>query len=491
MNIKEIRQFTTDTFFIGVLRLILRFRGIITIPLLINAYGIKGYGLYVQIGIIMNMLTYLFSLRLPASSIRFLSSKINRKSELSHGFGSLITLSLIFNSIGFFIIFIFFLLKKDFLSLLAFGETRYSSFILLIIFWTISSVLYELSNAFLRTLNKIKLFSLINLLSTLTGILIVVIFSLIKSPLEVLIVLLVINSFLFYIVNMFLITKMIGLPKPNLLHAKRFLSFSIPLIPLSLLRWVINSTDRICITHFLGLSENGIYSVCYAIGDLISIYSYSIFFVLFPTISRHWDHGNYDTVRKYLLYSSSILLFLSVPSSIILFSLSDNILKVISIKEVTEGSFLVGLISSRAMLAGLFQINLYMIYLLNKTVMTTWIFCVGAIINLLFNLFLIPFIGIKGAAVSSIVAYGTLYSITLAFTKKIIGHFTIEPIFLMKLLLAGSLMLIHIKIFIMSKITNVVVSSLLGLVFFLFNVRMLNLFNKQQIAIFKNIILIK
>lgn len=58
---------------------------------------------------------------------------------------------------------------------------------------------------------------------------------------------------------------------------KKMLSFSIPLIPNSLMWWVMSAGDKYIINYFLGDSANGIYSLSLKIPTIITLF-YSIFF---------------------------------------------------------------------------------------------------------------------------------------------------------------------------------------------------------------------
>ena len=51
-----------------------------------------------------------------------------------------------------------------------------------------------------------------------------------------------------------------GWPLPNSIGLTKYLAFSVPQIPGAILLWIIGTSDRYFITHFLGLSKTGIYT---------------------------------------------------------------------------------------------------------------------------------------------------------------------------------------------------------------------------------------
>ena len=54
------------------------------------------------------------------------------------------------------------------------------------------------------------------------------------------------------------------------------LSYSIPLIPNTLMWWIMNASDRYAIVLFMGVSANGIYAIANKIPTVLNLL-YSIF----------------------------------------------------------------------------------------------------------------------------------------------------------------------------------------------------------------------
>ena len=83
---------------------------------------------------------------------------------------------------------------------------------------------------------------------------------------------------------------------------KKMLVFSIPLIPNSLMWWVMSAGDKYIINYFLGDSANGIYSLSLKIPTIITLF-YSIFFQAWQmsAIEENNAEGRrqfYETVYK-------------------------------------------------------------------------------------------------------------------------------------------------------------------------------------------------
>jgi len=84
--------------------------------------------------------------------------------------------------------------------------------------------------------------------------------------LEWIIICMILAELMFVLYILYLITHAEGFPVLNFTGMKQFLAFSVPQMPSGVLLWIIAASDRYFITHFLGLSETGIYSSSNALG---------------------------------------------------------------------------------------------------------------------------------------------------------------------------------------------------------------------------------
>ncbi|MBE9068430.1 oligosaccharide flippase family protein, partial [Leptolyngbya cf. ectocarpi LEGE 11479] len=81
-------------------------------------------------------------------------------------------------------------------------------------------------------------------------------------------------------------------------HLKNALSFGLPLIPHALSGWVINYIDRFFIAAMIGMSDVGIYSVAYQIGNIIGILALSFNQAWSPFLFKELKKDNYPVKVK-------------------------------------------------------------------------------------------------------------------------------------------------------------------------------------------------
>jgi len=162
-----------------------------------------------------------------------------------------------------------------------------------------------------------------------------------------------------------MIIRQEGFPTPNFYRIKEFLAFSLPQTPSGVFLWIINASDRYFITTFWGCLKPGS-TFIQRLGSVVALFYAPISFVLLPTVSRAWDQNRRTDVKNYFEYSTRLFLTLAVPAAVGLAVLSQPLLKVLATSEYLVGWKLVLMISTGTIFLGIYQINLYIIYLVKK-----------------------------------------------------------------------------------------------------------------------------
>lgn len=468
-------KFTNDVLWVGLSQIIIYIISFFTFPVIAKTFGPALYGLWAQIIVTVGLLTPILTLHLGTAIVRYLSHE-SSKSKLSQLFFNMFFLIL---SICLVLIVISLFFKNN-LSLFLFGTQEFSNYIILTFIWAGSSsfLLYLIS--FLRAKGQIKELSLINIFSYFAKFIPLIIFALLEYPLWFIIITQIFVETFFVIFITINLTRKLGFNTPNFKNLKKYLQLSIPQIPSGILLWVIDSSDRYFITNILNLTQTGIYSASYTLGTTISAFYIPISFVVFPLISRFWENKNIEDVKRYLEYSTKIFLTLAIPSVVGLLIISEPLLVLLSSTDfVSGGGFLTFLIALSMVFFGLYQINLYVICLVEKTHAIPVIAFLGALINIVLNLVLIPQIGIMGAAVSTITAYALLALIVLVWAKKEIGY-SINGVFLSKIIIASILMGVVLKMFPINTIIDLFIIIIAGLLIYCICVILIHAFTEEE-----------
>ena len=210
-----------------------------------------------------------------------------------------------------------------------------------------------------------------------------------------------------------LIVKKITYNKKNL---HEMLNFSIPLIPNAMNWWLINSSDKYIIRLFLGASSNGIYSVASKFPAVLQTVN-GLFYSSWQDVAIREEAGEErdkfytNTFEKYyeLIFG---LVLIAIPATRVVLPL------------VVSAEYESAALYSTFMYLGMaFQgfSSFYGINYLNqsKTFGATSTSIIAAVINLVIDFILMPFIGLYAAGISTFVGFLVMWLIRVKQTKKI------------------------------------------------------------------------
>jgi O-antigen/teichoic acid export membrane protein len=280
------------------------------------------------------------------------------------------------------------------------------------------------------------------------------------------------------------ISSQIGIILPNFIYIKEYLDYSIPLIPNSLIRWVTDSSDRYLVTYFLGLGSVGIYSASYSIGWLIQALVTPIQLILFPELSKLYDEGKENQVKIYLSYSLKYFLMLAIPAVFGLAALAQPILRILTTEEFVAGSTVIPIVALSGLMGGVFQIIINITHLAKQTKFNMYIHIFAAASNVLLNLFLIPYMGIEGAAVSTLISYSIMIAIATRFSRKYLW-FKINYRGISKMIISAFLMYSCLLLIIPSNLLEILFSIIFGAALYFLLLIVTKTFSLKELSVIK------
>lgn len=271
---------------------------------------------------------------------------------------------------------------------------------------------------FIRGLGEVKAFALSGIIQTLTVVLLNILFLIVfKLGINGYFISLILSYFITN-VYMFLISKkyfLFSLKKINYDLYSLCLKYSLPLIPNSIIWWIINGTTRFFILFFIDASANGLFAVANKIPSLINIMT-NIF-------TQAWQLSSfeeYNSEDKDEFYSSIFNIYSSVMfigSSILMFVLKPIIYFVIDGSYFDSWMIIPSLIFSviYQSLAGFLGTN-YTAAQETRGAFSTSLYAGGA--SLILNSILIPTVGVMGAGIGMAVSFIVMFITRYFDTKK-------------------------------------------------------------------------
>jgi len=184
--------------------------------------------------------------------------------------------------------------------------------------------------------------------------------------------------------------------QPDLWHQYR--SYALPLMAYALVGWIINYADRYLITYLMGSEEVGYYTIGYSLGARMALLATPLTAHLTPIIvdlkqQNHVKRKIHIVTRQYLTY----FWILAIPTCWVLFAFPDYI-GGLFLSDLYTPSFMVIPIIA---LAYIFSLSIQFLeikfYIYGYTNYILYHNIIGAIVNILLNLYMIPAYGFIGA----------------------------------------------------------------------------------------------
>ena len=430
----EYKLFAQRVGLIGITNLLVNLRGLILIPILTKTLGAEGYGIWAQVIVTISLITPIVMLGLPSAMIRFLAAERDRR-EIQEGFYSSTVSVFLVSLLASSILFIF---SEPIAASLFDGATEVVKLIAVIIpFWNLDTTLFSLFTAF----NQMKRYSIFRIAETfgevgLVAYMVLSGFGIFGAVIS----LLIIRIVTIFVMSM-LVIREIGVKIPDFSKIKPYLHYGLPLVPSTIFTWIAASSDRYVIVYFLGIAPVGIYSAAYNIGHaVIYMFLAPISFVLVPTLSRLYDDKKIEEVKTHLRYSLKYFLMFAIPVAFGVSVLAKQILTILATSEfVYTGSLVIPFVALSTVLSGIYSIIGTILILVKKTKIFGFIWCMAALTNLSLNVVLVPYIGIPGAAIATLISFAIASVITVHISFRYL-KFDVGLTFILKSITASVIM---------------------------------------------------
>ena len=226
-----------------------------------------------------------------------------------------------------------------------------------------------------------------------------------------------IANVIFFVVYIIIIYKN-AILNLNLPQIKKGLIFSLPLVPSTFLYIIIDVSDRIILERYVPLADLGIYSVSYTLGMILQIFAYSSYLAYEPIVFSKIGKSDFSqTMIKIKKYYLSVIFILSFLYALF----AKDILTIMVSSRFRSGFKIIPII----ILSTIFLSENYLfgtiLMGIKKTKISLILNLIGAVINVIVNLLLIPIIGIYGAAISTLTSYLIIFCLFYFYLNKHIG----------------------------------------------------------------------
>jgi len=433
---KPLRRFVSDTLVNAVCRVVIAVRCVVLLPVFAAWGNVSLYGLFVQALLIVNFLLPLATCRLEIAAVRFLTSERDRAAVRDRFYGYLafvtaaaIALAVLLVSCANSVSYALFATSEQYVVV------QLCALLLVVSAWT------TFFRQFYRIFDQIKLMSIIEVIEAVAATVLVLLsivygFGIAGAICSVAAVQLV--SSVGMLAN---IAYRVGWPRWTLLQIdwRPMLFFGVALIPNGLMAWAVNYADRVVIVHFLGMESVGAYAAGYAFGETLKFFYAPLGLVFYPFALRLWNAGHEAAVPSHFTDLFRYYVMAALPASVGVAIVSQPILRLMTNEAFLTDGLLVFAIALGVAMQGLFQLNASVFHIAKKPWFMTLFFVVGALLNVVLNLVLVPRLGLHGAALSTALTFLVLCIAAVACARKYI-RYSLNWLDLAKTALASALM---------------------------------------------------
>lgn len=183
---------------------------------------------------------------------------------------------------------------------------------------------------------------------------------------------------------------------------RQLLIIAIPLFPNFLIYWLFNSCDKVMITNILGIGAAGIYSVGSKLGHCSQL--------IYTAFAGGWQYFAFSTMKDDNQVKSNSMIFeylgvISFVATAFICAWSYLIFNILFTDKYLTGYVVAPYLFLAPLLQMLFQVACNQFLVIKKTWPNMLILSSGVVINILINYFLIPVLGIEGAAIATLLGY--------------------------------------------------------------------------------------
>lgn len=279
-----------------------------------------------------------------------------------------------------------------------------------------------------------KLYSLLNVVSQIINFLILLLFLIFyqksfRSIVYATIVGMIVNTaVIFVFIDKSFIKSKISVSKEL---QKQLLKFSLPLVPATLLSWLLNSFDKIGLRTWSNFEELGLYAAAFKIVALLNVFQ-NIFSTTWVPIAYRWNDENVPK-EKFEQVSTIVLSIMTCLFAFVVV-FRDFIMLFLGNEYRNTSSIFVFLLFV-PVLYTISETTSLGIGFSKKTIYSLFSSMFAVVFSLLGNYLLIPKYGAVGAAISNCSSYLVFFWVRTLFSRKLWFKFGVLKYIINQLLL--------------------------------------------------------
>ena len=476
----EYIQFIKRIGIVGIANILISLSGLIFIPIITKNFSTSDYGVWAQVNTLIALVPNIVNLGLPYTMVRFLAAQKDKK-IIQQSFYSMMALVLASTIV---MVVVFLVFSTQIANALFDGSLQIMLIVTVISFLACLNLMLL---SYFRTFQQIAYYSLFLVLQTYIGVGVSIVLTLLNHPIEIVVLGLLSGYLIVFIAMVFLIIRQLGFTV-RFKNLKEELKFAIPTIPNNVSSWVVDSSDKFVIGIFLGTAAVGCYSPGYALGSILLMFL-TPFAVLLPAVlPEYFESGDTEKVNTFLTYSLKYYLLITIPAAVGMSLLSKPLLYILTTTVIADSGYMITpLVALGAIFMGIYGIVNNIIILEKKTSILGYIWISVAILNIVLNIFAVPYLGIYGAGIATLICYFMAFLVTMFYSSKFMKlPFDVKSI--LKIIIASIIMGIFVNIANPYGIVNILIVIVIAVLIYFVVLFLLRGIDRKEINLIKSMI---
>lgn len=393
------KRIVTDVFIYGISDLALKASAFITMPVYTRIFTTADYGVINFLSTTQAILIGLISLGNVNVYHRFYFDAKNHE-EIKELTSTWLIFLILWSLAAIFFLFPF---VNIFLELMI-DEGKNSTANIFAIATIPLIIISSLFNQVLRNQFRAKLFSLLNILTSLLsislGLVLIVLFG---FKVEGIFIGLFTSYCTFIFIRLWFVRELIQF-SVSITKLKELLKYGIPFVPFSLSAWIFNGADRYMIAHLSTLSELGLYSVGFNIASVLMLINSAVGQSwAIHALSIYAEQKNEASILFGRMFTLILLLFSFLGVGIVLFG--NELLYLLASNEFMDSKHVILPLVLSFIAMSTTQVTGLGISIAKKTKYFAYIGWLTAVVNVWLNYLFIPKYGMVAAGWSTCASY--------------------------------------------------------------------------------------
>ncbi|MBN1175966.1 flippase [Candidatus Woesearchaeota archaeon] len=199
---------------------------------------------------------------------------------------------------------------------------------------------------------------------------------------------------------------------------KQLWTFGLPTIFASLGGLLLQNIDTFMISILKTTSDVGIYNSAVPISSILIYVSTAVSTVMIPMTSELWAKKMYTHLKEGIEQIYKYLLLVTLPLVGIITILSKEIVILLFGKQYIAGGAVLKILIFAGLMGLLSTTNFNVLFAIGETKKIAQYTLFGGAINFLLNLLLIPALGLKGAAITTVIGYTLMFVLGFIHVKS-------------------------------------------------------------------------